>query len=115
MAVEQVPEKLFGRLNNSYRSGDFSLVLDLFTPTAVFENTMKGIMKFNGPELITDWFKSVGKGVEFVISKPAVNDNWVAVNFDLYLSNTEIVRGTVTIEVVPPRDKIKAVYIEHRK
>jgi hypothetical protein len=115
MAAEQAPEKLFGRLNNSYKSGDFSLVLDLFTPTAVFENTLKGILKLNGPELITDWFKSVGKQVEFVISTPAVNGNWVAVNFDLYMTSNEIVRGVATIEVLPPRDRIKAVYIDHRK
>jgi len=113
MAIEQVPEKVFGRINNSLRSGDFSLVLDLFVPTAVFENTMRGSIKLNGPELITDWFNGLGRGCEFVISKPAVAENFVAVNFDLYRSSSDVVRGMATIEV-GLRDKVKAIFIENR-
>ena len=112
MAVNDVPQKFFSRLNSALKSGDFSLVLDVFVPASIMEYKMIGPQKFINPELITDGLKSIiKKGANFVISEPAVGGNRVAVNFDLYGSGQRKITGT-TIFTVNEKDKITYLVFE---
>jgi hypothetical protein len=112
MAINDVPQKFFARLNNSLKSGDFSLVLDSFTPTAVLEYKMIGPQKFINPELIVDGLRSmIKKGANFVISTPASASNKVAINFDLYGSGPQKIPGTVVF-TVNEKEKITHLLFE---
>ena len=115
MAVTEVPHKFFTRVNSATKSGDFSLILDLFIPQAVMEWTLRGPMKFNGPELIVDALKQMTKGQSFVVSDPASSDNVVAVNFDMYAGSSRMpsARGTATFTVTE-REKISDLKVVPR-
>lgn len=112
MGVTDIPKKFFTRINTSAISGDFSLILDLFIPQAVMQWTLKGPMKFTGPELIVDALKQMTKGHTFVVSEPASTGNVVAVNFDMYAGNSPSPagRGTATFTVTD-RDKISGLTV----
>lgn len=115
MPVTDVPNKFFTRVNSAVKSGDFSLILDLFIPQAIMEWTLRGPMKFNGPELIVDALKQMTKGQAFVVSEPASSGNIVAVNFDVYTggSQTPSARGTATFTVTE-REKISDLKVVPR-
>jgi len=115
MPAVEVPNKFFTRINTSAKSGDFSLILDLFIPQAVMEWTLKGPMKFNGPELIVDALKQMTKGCTFVVSEPASTGNIVAVNFDMYAGGkqTPAAQGTATFTVTE-KDKISELKVVPR-
>jgi len=101
IALNDIPQTFFTRVNNSAKSGDFSLILDLFIPLAVMEWTLKLPLKFNTSELIVDALQDLTKGFTFVVSAPASTENIVAVNFDMYAtgSQTPASRGTATFTV----------------
>lgn len=115
MPAAEIPYKFFTRVNSAAKSGDFSLILDLFIPQAVMEWTLRGPMKFNGPELIVDALKQMTKGQTFVVSEPASSENIVAVNFDMYAGNSQApsARGTATFTVTE-RDKIRDLKVVPR-
>ncbi len=99
MTIDEVPKKCFERLNNAGKTGDYSLILDMFLPTALLQYHLEKPLNFQGPELIIDGLKQLTQGATFVISEPALGGNEVAVNFDLYAPGSQPVGGTATFTV----------------
>ena len=111
IALNDIPQTFFTRVNNAAKSGDFSLILDLFLPQAVMEWTLKLPLKFTTSELIVDALQDLSKGFTLVVSPPASTENIVAVNFYMYAagSQTPASSGTATFTV---NEKSKITYLK---